>query len=79
MREVTSSKSPKDYLPLVHELEELHSKGIKLTLDGKQTTPENIARECLMSEDSNYMRDYVTDGKGNIVGIDFNKINLRQI
>ena len=76
MREITCGKSGKDYIPLRRELENLSSQGIRLTLRGKESSPERIARTCIMSEECNYMRDYITDGNGRIVAIDFNKIKL---
>lgn len=76
MREITCRKSGNDYLPLRDELKDLSSQGIKLTMGGRECSPERIARTCIMSEDCNYMRDYITDGQGRIIGIDFNKISL---
>lgn len=79
MREIICNGSSGNYLHLRDELTDLKEQGIKLTLRGKESSPEKIARTCIMSEECNYMRDYITDGEGKIVGIDFNKISLKEL
>ena len=50
------------------------SEGISLYLDGKPSTPKNIAKACQIAEDGGYMRDYVEDEKGRIARVDFDFI-----
>lgn len=57
--------------PLEKELKEYRSQGISLYLDGKPSTPKNIAKACQIAEDGGYMRDYVEDEKGRIARVDF--------
>lgn len=79
MREITCCKARDNFIPLKNELEELAVNGVKLTIDGREGNPEYIARQCIMAEDYNYMRDYVTDDAGKIVKVDFNRITLTSI
>lgn len=79
MREITCCKSRDNYIPLKNELEELAVNGVKLTIDGREESPEYIAKQCIMAEDYNYMRDYVADDAGKIVKVDFNRITLASI
>lgn len=60
--------------PLEKELKEYRSQGISLYLDGKPSTPKNIAKACQIAEDGGYMRDYVEDEKGRIARVDFDFI-----
>ncbi len=79
MRELIYSSSGWAYVPLCDELKDLSKQGVRLTLGGKECSPERIARTCIMSENCNYMRDYVTDGDGRVVRVDFNKIKLESL
>ena len=63
--------------PLEKELKEYRSQGISLYLDGKPSTPKNIAKACQIAEDGGYMRDYVEDEKGRIARVDFDFIENR--
>ncbi|MFA9377053.1 MAG: hypothetical protein ACERKZ_09920 [Lachnotalea sp.] len=56
------------------ELEAYVSKGVPLVLEGRISTPIQIFdafREC-----NNYMSDYVSDEKGNLKEIRFDKVNF---
>lgn len=57
------------------ELESQLKMGIMLTVDGRESTPDQIAGLCAFREGSNYMRDYVLDENGNIVEIGFNDVH----
>lgn len=76
MREITCNRDRIEYRPLRNELEGLENSGVQLMLEGAKSTPENIAKRCILDEDCNYMRDYVTDEYGNIIRVDFTRIQL---
>lgn len=60
--------------PLRIELEGFVQRGIKITLEGKISTPAIIARACIFQEECNYMRDYVMDEDGNLVEVGFHDV-----
>lgn len=62
------------YISIKNELESKLNKGIVLTLEGRASTPDQIAGLCVFCEESNYMRDYVTDESGNLVELGFNDV-----
>jgi len=62
------------YAKLIKELREYKSKQVDLLLEGRQSTPQQIANACLVREEGCYMREYVGDEDGAIVEIRFNKI-----
>lgn len=62
------------YVNIKNELEMQIKKGILLTVEGQSCTPDYIASLCAFREDSNYMRDYITDDNGNIIEIGFNDV-----
>lgn len=64
-----------DYAKLMQELREYKSKQVNLMLEGRDSTPRQIANACFVREDDNcYMREYVGNEEGTIVEIRFNKI-----
>ena len=49
-----------------------HGPGNKtLYLDGYPSTPKNIAKACQIAENGGYMRDYISDEKGQIARVNF--------
>ncbi len=63
---------------LLEELNKLHGKGVKITLEGYEVCPIRVIDEFLVSEESNYMRDYILDETGKVIELGFYKIkNLR--
>ncbi|MBU9725468.1 hypothetical protein [Diplocloster modestus] len=60
---------------LLLELEGYENGGISVWLDGTVSSPCEIAKACTVEEDCNsYMRDYVTDEKGELKEIRFDRI-----
>jgi hypothetical protein len=60
------------YNILKSELKKYSKKGVALTLQGKPSSPYNIVKACKVSEtQASYMRDYISDEKGNVKRIDF--------
>lgn len=57
--------------PLEQELKRYQSQGISLYLDGYPSTPKNIAKACQIAENGGYMRDYISDEKGQIARVNF--------
>ena len=62
------------YLTLLNELEVYEKKGVRLAMENKMSSPENIAKECVICESGSYMRDYVFDEDGKMRLLNFNKI-----
>lgn len=64
------------FVLIKNELELSSKEGVLLTLEGRVSTPEQIAKLCAFCEESNYMRDYIIDDYGNIVEIGFNEVRI---
>lgn len=61
------------------ELQSYERAGTHLYLDGHPGTADEIARACLLSEDSAYMRDFIGDEHECITEIHFIKIAEDQV
>ena len=59
------------YLKLAEELHEYRVQGTALFLNGRVSNPEEIAQACILCEDAQYMREYITDRCGHVFGLDF--------
>lgn len=59
---------------LLKELEEYDSEGLLLWLDGHLSNPKQITQAHLIQEENTYMRDYISDDKGEITGVGFDKV-----
>lgn len=57
------------------QLKKWEEAGIRLYLDGTPTSSEYIEQRCV-NEDALYMPDYVTDKKGRIKEIRYDRISL---
>jgi hypothetical protein len=68
------TKDEKRKIILQKELEAYNKNGVKLTLDGQDSNGQEIVEACFIGEESNYMRDYIRDKKGEIEEIAFDKI-----
>lgn len=66
--------SKKAIKPLKKELKVYQKNGIQLFMDGKPSTPKDIAKACLIAEGGGYMRDYTEDETGRIARVDFDLI-----
>lgn len=64
------------YEPLKSQLEKMERTGVKLYLNGVPSTTDYIIENCVR-EDTVYMPDYVTDGKGKIKEIRYDLISGR--
>ena len=59
---------------LLRELIAYQTKKGRLVLDGRQSTPYEIAHACMAAEEGGYMRDYVGDDNGRLIQISFDRI-----
>lgn len=62
------------YIKLTKELREYKNKRVNLMLEGRDSTPQEIANACIIMEEGSYMREYVGNEEGTIIEIHFNKI-----
>jgi len=56
---------------LCKELQQYKKSGIELLLNGQPSTPEEIAKACIIKEESKFMRDYIRGESDQILGIGF--------
>ena len=57
------------------ELQSYQDSGIRLLLEGRESSPESIADACAVAEHGTYMRDYIQDETGKLNRIDFNFVS----
>ena len=57
--------------PLEKELKSYREQGISLYLNGILSNPKTIAKACQIAENGGYMRDYISDEKGQIARVNF--------
>ena len=67
------AKNKIDSVSLRAQLSVLEKAGIKLYLNGVPSSTEYIVNNCV-KEDTVYMPDYITDEKGNIKEVRYDKI-----
>lgn len=60
---------------LKKELRCYEKAGTRLYLDGHRSRADAIVNACMFSEDSNYMRDFISDDAEHITEIHFIKIS----
>ncbi|NLZ80690.1 MAG: hypothetical protein GX913_02630 [Clostridiales bacterium] len=63
-----------EYGGLIKELKAYSSRSVRLMLEGKRSTPDEIATAYMVLEDGCYMRDYIADDSGKIVELWFEKV-----
>lgn len=56
---------------LCKELQHYQKAGVRLLLNGRPSSPEEIARVCTFREDRCYMRDYISNDSNELWGIGF--------
>ncbi len=56
-------------------LEKEVQNGTSLYLEGKMSTPEDIAKSCV-NEEMSYMADYIWNEKGKLTEIRYDKIQI---
>ncbi len=59
---------------LLEELDEMYNKGVKISLEGYEVSPSRIINEFAVSEESNYMRDYILDEHGKVIELGFYRV-----
>ncbi|MBQ8596262.1 MAG: hypothetical protein IJ409_00595 [Lachnospiraceae bacterium] len=69
-----TAKNKVDSVSLRAQLSVLEKAGIKLYLNGIPSNTEYIVKNCVR-EDTVYMPDYITDEKGNIKEVRYDKIS----
>ena len=76
----TSGKNRNDTaaVSLKKELQCYERAGTRLYLDGHKSRADAIVHACMCSEDSNYMRDFISDDAEHITEIHFIKISVDQ-
>lgn len=62
------------YLFLIKELEAYRKNQIELILNGRKSTPMEIATACMVQEEGCYMRDYIGNDIGKVVEVRFDRI-----
>lgn len=55
---------------LQSELTEFQNRNVVLSLNGSESSPQDIAKACAVAENGTYMRDYIEDD-GEIRQVDF--------
>ena len=69
-----TAKNKMDSGSLRARLSVLEKAGIKLYLNGEPSSTDYIVQNCVR-EDTMYMPDYITDEKGNIKEVRYDKIS----
>lgn len=62
---------------LFRELDAYAKAGMKLWLNGKPSTPTDIVNQCMICEEEEYMRDFVSEDDRYIIGIGFDHIQIK--
>lgn len=69
-------KKEEDDTPKIKKrLETIAQSGVALYLDGKEVSPEEIAGLYAVCENMTYMPDYVTDEKGVLTEVRYDKVS----
>lgn len=55
-------------------LEQIVQSGVGLYLDGHEVSPEEITDICFVREDITYMPDYITDEKGVLREVRYDRV-----
>ncbi len=71
-----SSNKRSDAFSLRSRLEKMKEEGIELYCNGVPSTTDYIVDKCI-NEDTVYMPDYVTDEKGKVKEVRYDKISLK--
>ena len=62
------------YMNIKDELEAAEEMGMALALQGKSASPYEIAKACAFEEESDYMRDYISDPAKKTTTINFDAV-----
>lgn len=60
---------------LLKELRGYEREGMQLYLNDSPSRADEIANACILSETSNYMRDFISDDQDHITGVRFIQIS----
>lgn len=71
-----TEKKEQDSFSIGKRLKKWEEAGIRLYLDGAPTSSEYIEENCV-NEETLYMPDYVTDEKGKLKEIRYDRISLK--
>jgi hypothetical protein len=55
-------------------LKSISEQGVKLYIDGKLATADEITRRCVNEKKTAYMADYVLDNEGNLAEIRYDRV-----
>lgn len=76
MRKSVGTKENIDWV--VMEISQARTNGLRVMIDGIYCdSAEEVNRMLLIREEESYMKDYMGDEKGKIIGIAFDKIKIR--
>ena len=66
-----------DEIELEKRLKRMSGQGVNLYLEGKPSSPEEIARKYFVCEDAVYMPDFVMDEKGKLTQVRYARVKCR--
>lgn len=68
----------KEYQELFNELNQYERKGVYMEMEGSPASPTQIVKAHMLRENTEYMRDYVLNEKGDLKELYFYHINLQE-
>ncbi len=71
-----ASESKVNSASLKEQLENMEKKGVRLYINGAPSTTDYIVKNCV-NEDTIYMPDYVTDERGKVKEIRYDRISRK--
>ena len=66
----------KKYQELFQELNRYEKKGVYMEMEGNPASPTQIVKAHMIKEESEYMRDYVLNDKGDLMALYFYRIQI---
>ncbi|MBQ8326318.1 MAG: hypothetical protein IJX86_04535 [Lachnospiraceae bacterium] len=69
----------KEKQEIISRLNYFAQKGVQVYLEGKLTTPEEVAEQYFVAEDCVYMPDYVLSDKGQLKEVRYDKVKQKDI
>ena len=73
-KEAAMPEEKKTFQELFYELNQYEKRGIYMGIEGNQASPTQIVKAHMIKEDCAYMRDYVLNETGDIVGLYFHRL-----
>lgn len=68
----------KEYQELFNELNQYEKKGVYMEMEGSPASPTQIVKAHMLRENTEYMRDYILNEKGDLKELYFYHINLQE-